>query len=62
MAGQKTDLFEIVLHCLFVMPDFLPMEKRFDVQVLTLTLMINLMVMSFELNYGVTLIKLHFLK
>ena len=44
MAGQKTDLFEIVLHCLFVMPDFLPMEKRFDVQVLTLTLMINLMV------------------
>jgi len=38
-----TQLFDIVLHCLFVMPDYLPVEKRFDVQVLTLTLVINLM-------------------
>ena len=33
MAGQKPQLFDIVLHCLFVMPDYLPVEKRFDVQV-----------------------------
>jgi len=43
MAGEKSDTFEIVLHTLFIMPDYLPIEKGFDVQVLTLTLMINLM-------------------
>jgi hypothetical protein len=43
MAGEKSDTFEIVLHTLFIMPEYLPLEKGFDVQVLTLTLMINLM-------------------
>ncbi len=32
----------MVLHCLFVIPNYLPVEKRFDVLVLTLTLLINL--------------------
>ena len=42
MSGEKPDTFELVLHCLFVMPDYLAVEKRFDVLVLTLTLLINL--------------------
>ena len=42
MSGEKPDTFELVLHCLFVMPDYLAIEKRFDVLVLTLTLLINL--------------------
>ena len=42
MAGEKSDTFDLVLHCLFVMPDYLPVEKRFDILVLTLTLLINL--------------------
>ena len=42
MSGEKPDTFELVLHCLFVMPDYLAIEKRFDVLVLTLTLIINL--------------------
>ena len=42
MSGAKDDTFDLVLHCLFVMPSYLPIEKRFDVLVLTLTLLINL--------------------
>ena len=42
MAGEKSDTFDIVLHCLFVMPEYVPIEKRFDILVLTLTLLINL--------------------
>ena len=42
MSGEKKDTFDLVLHCLFVMPNYLPVEKRFDVLVLTLTLLINL--------------------
>ena len=42
MSGEKSDTFDIVLHCLFVMPDYVPVEKRFDILVLTLTLLINL--------------------
>ena len=42
MSGEKPDTFELVLHCLFVMPEYLAFEKRFDVLVLTLTLLINL--------------------
>ena len=42
MSGEKSDTFDLVLHCLFVMPEYLPVEKRFDVLVLTLTLLINL--------------------
>ena len=42
MSGEKPDTFELVLHCLFVMPEYLAIEKRFDVLVLTLTLLINL--------------------
>ena len=42
MSGEKSDTFDIVLHCLLVMPDYVPVEKRFDILVLTLTLLINL--------------------
>lgn len=42
MSGEKADTFDLVLHCLFVMPNYLPVEKRFDGLVLTLTLLINL--------------------
>ena len=42
MSGEKSDTFDIVLHCLFVMPEYVPVEKRFDILVLTLTLLINL--------------------
>ena len=52
MACQKSDLFNIVLHCLFVLPDALPLEKRFDVLVLTLTFIINLVEHSEENRSG----------
>ncbi len=42
MAGEKESFFDIVLHCLFVLPDSIPFEKRFDVNVLALTMMINM--------------------
>ena len=42
MSGKKSDTFDLVFHCLFAMPYYLPVEKRFDILVLTLTLMINL--------------------
>ena len=42
MSGEKSDTFDIVLHLLLVMPDYVPVEKRFDILVLTLTLLINL--------------------
>ena len=48
MACQRSDLFDIVLHCLFVLPESLPDEKRFDVLVLTLTFVINLVEHSEE--------------
>ena len=41
-AAEKEDLFDIILHCLFEIDESLPVEKRFDVLVLTLTLVINL--------------------
>ena len=28
MAGEKSDTFEIVLHTLFIMPDYLPLGKK----------------------------------
>ena len=37
MSGEKSDTFDIVLHLLLVMPDYVPVEKRFDILVLTLT-------------------------
>ena len=52
LACQKSDLFNIVLHCLFVLPDALPLEKRFDVLVLTLTFIINLVEHSEENRSG----------
>ncbi len=42
MAGKLSGLFDITLHCLFVLPDFMPAEKKFDMLVLALTLLINL--------------------
>jgi hypothetical protein len=48
LACEKSDLFDIVLHCLFVLPDSLPVDKRFDVLVLTLTFIINLVEHSEE--------------
>ncbi len=41
-AGKLPGLFDAALHCLFVLPDSMPEEKRFDILVLTLTLLINL--------------------
>jgi len=35
-------LFDVVLHCLFVLPESIPAEKRFDMHVLALTMLINL--------------------
>ena len=29
MAGEKSDTFEIVLHTLFIMPDYLPIGKKY---------------------------------
>ena len=34
--------FAMTLACLFSVPQKIPLEKRFDVQVLALTLLINL--------------------
>ncbi len=42
LAGEKSDLFSIALHCLFVLPSYFQAEKQFDILVLTLTLLINL--------------------
>ena len=42
ISGAKEDMFDITLHCMFVLPASIPEEKRFDLLVLTLTLLINL--------------------
>ena len=42
MAGKEEGVFDAVLHCLFVLPDSIPFEKRFDVHVLALTMIINM--------------------
>ncbi len=42
MAGKLAGLFDTTMHCLFVLPESMPQEKRFDVLVLALTLLINL--------------------
>jgi hypothetical protein len=42
LAGEKSGIFDAILHCLFVVPDLIPFEKRFDVHVLALTMMINM--------------------
>ena len=42
MAGKNEGLFDAVLHCLFVLPESIPFEKRFDVHVLALTMIINM--------------------
>ena len=42
MSGRKEDMFRITLHTLFVLPASVPEEKRFDLHVLALTLLINL--------------------
>ena len=42
LSGQKDGIFGICLHGMFVLPSYLPEEKRFDIVVLTLTLIINL--------------------
>lgn len=42
LSGAKPDLFDLVLHCLFVLPSSVPVEKRFDAHVLALTMLINL--------------------
>jgi hypothetical protein len=42
LSREKSDTFDIILHCLFVMPTYVPVEKSFDLLVLTLTLIINL--------------------
>ena len=42
LSGEKEDIFDICLHGMFVLPTYIPEEKRFDVLVLILTLIINL--------------------
>ncbi len=42
MAGKLPGLFDATLHCLFVLPESMPSEKQFDILVLALTLLINL--------------------
>ena len=42
IAGKKEGVFDAVLHCLFVLPESIPFEKRFDVHVLALTMIINM--------------------
>ena len=42
LSGEKEDIFDICLHGMFVLPSYIHEEKRFDVLVLILTLVINL--------------------
>ena len=42
LSGEKEGIFDLCLHGMFVIPHYLPEEKRFDILVLTLTLIINL--------------------
>ena len=42
LSGEKEDIFDICLHGMFVLPTYIPEEKRFDILVLILTLIINL--------------------
>ena len=42
LSGEKDGIFDLCLHGMFVIPHYLPEEKRFDILVLTLTLIINL--------------------
>ena len=42
LSGEKEGIFDICLHGMFVLPTYLPEEKRFDILVLILTLIINL--------------------
>ena len=42
MAGKKPGLFPMSLACLFSLHERVPADKRFDCQVLALTLLINL--------------------
>ena len=42
LSGEKEGMFDMCLHGMFVSPDYLPQDKRFDLIVLTLTLIINL--------------------
>jgi hypothetical protein len=42
LSGEKEGTFDLCLHGLFVLPCYFPEEKRFDILVLTLTLIINL--------------------
>ena len=42
LSGEKERIFDLCLHGMFVLPAYLPLDKRFDILVLTLTLIINL--------------------
>lgn len=42
IGGQMPGIFDICLHIMFILPDYVPEEKRFDTIVLVLTLLINL--------------------
>jgi len=41
-VGSKYGLCQGVARCLFIMPEYMPRQKRFDILVLSLTLIINL--------------------
>ena len=42
LSGEKEGIFDLILHCMFVVPDYLPEQKRFDILVLSLTFIINM--------------------
>ena len=42
LSGEQEGVFDLILHCMFVVPDYLPEQKRFDILVLSLTFLINL--------------------
>jgi hypothetical protein len=42
IVGNKFGMIQGVVRCLFIMPEYMPRQKRFDILVLSLTLIINL--------------------
>ncbi|CAB4058217.1 unnamed protein product [Lepeophtheirus salmonis] len=40
--GGQSDVIDIVFHCIFILPNYVPIVKSFDLSVLCLTLLINL--------------------
>merc|ERR1712029_1038799 len=42
LSGEKEGIFDLILHCMFVVPEYLPEQKRFDILVLSLTFIINM--------------------